>query len=298
MTAIAVGAVLVAAWRIMAGTLVRKRDREVARDPDSGLMCGTEPRDLGPKTSRGAVLMVHGFMGATSDFSDMPDAIAARGWRVRVIRQPGHGTSPRDLERSGADEFLDTVRTAYEDLARTHETVVLLGHSMGGMLCCLAAAEQNPDALVLAAPYFSVTYRKRYGMSVTAWARLLGPAVRWVYKGNFFQQLNRREVRKRIVSYHWLPMKSVRVLQKLAEQARRPDVLERIHCPVLLIYSTGDKSASPAASKDAFARLGSSRRTFVELSRANHNVFLDYEHERVYEAILQFLGTPEEPGFV
>src|SRR5690606_7917458 len=80
--------------------LVRRTDTRIPRDPATGIMLGAEERDLGPKDAPGVAILVHGFIGAGDNFDGLPEAIADAGWRVRVMRLPGHGTSPIDFEKT------------------------------------------------------------------------------------------------------------------------------------------------------------------------------------------------------
>ena len=93
----------------LAGRLAVRANNRAPRNPDTGILIGAEPRDLGPVDAPVAVLFVHGFVGAGNNFADLPDRVAAEGSRVRVMRLPGHGTSPHDLKRVTADELLMAV---------------------------------------------------------------------------------------------------------------------------------------------------------------------------------------------
>ena len=139
-----------------AGTDVEKDMRQVAP--------GARPRTLGPADAELAVLCVHGFVGGANNFGALPEALAAKGWRVHCMRLPGHGTRARDLKRVTADELRDAVEAETTRLLKQHENVVLAGHSMGGALSTLVAAGKSAAGLVLAAPYFGVPHRWYYLM--------------------------------------------------------------------------------------------------------------------------------------
>ncbi len=97
-----------------------------------------------------ALFLVHGFGGAKEDFSDHVENLA-RDYRVVVFDHRGHGESgaPTDessysLERLGADILC--VADALEE-----ERIILLGHSMGGMVARKVAltSPNRIDALIL-----------------------------------------------------------------------------------------------------------------------------------------------------
>jgi len=297
--ALVVAVLSYAGCAVVTNKLVLREERTAVRDPESGLLVGTAPRVLGPEDSSCAVLMVHGYLGAGQNFADLPERLAQQGWRVRVMLLPGHGTSPHDLEAVTPDELIDAVLEEARALRAHHQKVVLVGHSMGGTLSTLAAAEVPLDGLVLAAPYFGITRRWYYVLSPEQWVRIGSPLLRWVYKGHKFTQVNRPEGKKQVLSYTWVPVKSGLALTELAREVNQPGLLERIECPVLLIHSHGDVAASPRHAAAAFERFPSSDKRFVWFDRSNHHLFFDYDREQVMEEIAAFVdqcSAPEPMG--
>ena len=278
-------------YRCLSDYLVTRADREATRNPQTGVLVGSEARTLGMPGSNRAALLVHGFVGAGNNFANLPDRLASMGWRVRVMRLPGHGTSPRDFEKVTADELLTAVRKELAALKREHSIVVLMGHSMGGALCTLAAGQDGADALVLGAPYFGVTHHWYYLLPAETWTRIGRPLARWIYKGQIFMQVNRAEVKLLIVSYAWVPVDGLLTLQEIGRRANDPAILRAIHCPVLLIHAAGDAAASIEASQRTFAQMASEHKRFLQLTKSNHHIFWDFEQEQVMSAIEEFLDN-------
>jgi len=269
--------------------LVERADERPARNSE-GILAGAEERDLGPEDSRRAVLLVHGHMGGGSIFGALPERLAEAGWRVRVMRLPGHGTSPLDYAETTAGEMRRAVEEELDALSAEHQHVAVVGHSMGGALSALAAAEDKADALVLAAPYFRVTYHWYYGLRPETWSRILAPVVPWLYKGDRFVQVNRPEAKNDILSYRWVATDSVIEASKLAKAARQPETLERIDCPVLWIHGPGDEAASFSAAEKAFEKMPAEEKERLVLEKSNHHIFHDYEREEAIGRIVEFLG--------
>ncbi len=273
--------------------LVHRDDRLAPRNPETGVLLGAEERDLGPTDARGAVLFVHGHLGAGSNFADLPDQAAAAGWHVRVMRLPGHGTSPRDYEKTTPDEMLDAVRAEATDLRTEYGRVIIVGHSMGGALSTLAAAEGDVDGLVLIAPYFGVTYHWYFGFSPETWTRVGSPFLRWLYKGRQITAVRRREALDDIVCYRWAPMSSVVRMQDLARRARDPETLERIECPVLWVHSPTDFAASFEVAQQAVDAMASEHVETAEFPHSDHHLLWDYDREAVKNRVLEFLASPQ-----
>ncbi len=288
---------LVVAYRIAAEVLVARSDATVDRDAETGWLRGAEPRWLGPEGATRAVLMVHGFVGAGTNFGELPERLASQGFRVRVMRLPGHGTSPRDFEKVQAEELVEAVKSELADLKRQHGRVFLVGHSMGGTLSTLAAAQEGADGLVLGAPYFGVTHHWYYGLPAETWISIAQPILRWLYKGELFIQVNRKEAKSNIVSYSWIPMGGLETLAELGHRANSPATLEKVRTPVLLLHGPGDVAASPSAAADAVSKMASAEKRVVWLERSNHHIFWDYDQEQVFDEVMGFfehLGTQPE----
>ena len=85
-------------------------------------------------TGPDVLLLLHGVTGAKEDFSDHLDPLAERGWRVIAPDLRGHGESGQpagqeqysfELMCTDVEAFLDTLGL---------DRIVLLGHSMGGVV--------------------------------------------------------------------------------------------------------------------------------------------------------------------
>lgn len=291
-------AIVVAGCQTVAGPLVNRTDANAPRDPATGILIGAEELTLGPEDAPLAILLVHGFIGGSNNFWELPERLAAEGHRVRAIRLPGHGTTPRDLIGIAADDFLEAVIGEAGALKEKHGKVILAGHSMGGALSTLVASSMDIDGLVLAAPYYAVTRHWYYVLPVETWAQITSPFLPWVYKSDAFIRVRRDEAKPLITSYRWLPRQATRELGKLGRRARDPETLAAITCPVLLIHAEGDEAASPAAARRAFEGMGSENKEFLWLRESDHHIFWDYDREEVVDAVVEFAAKirDEEPA--
>lgn len=278
-----------AASVLLTGLLARQADASSPRNESTGVMEGAEPFSLGDKDSDVAVLFVHGFVGATDNFGDVPERVADLGVFVDVMLLPGHGTRARDLRKVPADELLDAVLAKVRELKSSHKRVILVGHSMGGALSTLAASEEAVDGLVLGAAYFGVTHKWYYGLHPETWAKITAPVVPWIFKGQIFLQINDKSQRKNITSYRWIPSKAAVTLGKLGKRVRTPEVLRAVECPVLMFHAKGDVAASPDAAEHALKTMASEDKKLVWLDRSNHHIFWDYDRETVAEETVAFV---------
>lgn len=121
-------------------------------DPTTSAEPDTEATTTGEPTEGRSFVLVHGaWMGAWS-WERVTPLLEAAGHEVRVVELPAHGDDPTDPARASLDGYRDAVLAAVADAGGP---VVLVGHSMGGMVIS-AAAEAEPQsvgALVYVAGY-------------------------------------------------------------------------------------------------------------------------------------------------
>ena len=280
---------ILATYHGVASMLVSRADAAAPRDPETGVRIGAEELDLGPRDAEVAVLLVHGFIGGSNNFWELPQRLAEQGWRARAIRLPGHGTSPRELAETPTSELQLAVLREIRALKKEHDQVFIVAHSMGGALSILAASIEEVDGMVLGAPYFGVTHQWYYGLTPELWSALTGPIVRWTYKGDAFLRVNRPEAKERIFSYRWIPSHATESLVHIGELARDPYPLSQIRCPVLIFHSKTDFAASAARTEAAFEEIASEDKEFIWLDNSDHHVFWDYDRDEVVARTISFI---------
>lgn len=101
--------------------------------------CGDDTRD--PFDGK-AVVLVHGaWMGAWA-WTDVEADLVARGATVTAVELPGHGTDSSPIDQINLRSYVDKVEAAID---ASPKPVVLVGHSMGGIVVTEAADERAAD---------------------------------------------------------------------------------------------------------------------------------------------------------
>lgn len=104
---------------------------------------GTDDDSTGEPAEPRSFVLVHGaWMGAWS-WERITPPLEAAGHEVRVVELPAHGDDPTDPATATLDGYRDAVLAAMADAG---EPVVLVAHSMGGMVIS-AAGQAEPDAV-------------------------------------------------------------------------------------------------------------------------------------------------------
>lgn len=94
---------------------------------------------------RCAVLFIHGHMGSMRQFEPVEALVAGDGVDTLRISLPGHDCAIGEFRRSKLRHWQSCVDAAAQSLSRSHERVVLVGHSMGGLLSICACANGIPN---------------------------------------------------------------------------------------------------------------------------------------------------------
>ncbi|MCX8065734.1 MAG: lysophospholipase [Candidatus Hydrogenedentes bacterium] len=269
---------------------VNKFESNRQRDPNTHILKGAEPLDLGNQASKIAILLIHGFAGCPNNFERLPyNLTETLNTRVKALLLPGHGTHPLDFEKISTDILLDAVIEEIIKLKKQHEKLIVLGHSMGGTLATLACVKTDFDGLILASPYYGITFNPKLIFPAEKWIRFLSPFVRWVFTPPSEQPILKKEVAENIISYHWIPVKAGLVAMELAERAKRDSILEKIVIPTLIIHSEIDSIACPKAVKEVYEKIGSKDKTLVWLKNSDHVIFWDYDKDIVQKSIEEFI---------
>lgn len=109
------------------------------------------------ENAKTAVLFIHGILGTPRHFSHILPLVSFVPDHVSYynMQLPGHGGTVGDFSRSSMRQWKDAVWKVFDQLADTHERIVIVGHSMGTLFALQLAAD-FPDKVaqlfLLAAP--------------------------------------------------------------------------------------------------------------------------------------------------
>lgn len=110
--------------------------------------------------ARGAILLIHGYTGYPGELKRFSEALFRLGYTVSAPRLPGHGTCRADFMATDAEDWLRRARDAYLELEAEYGVVGIVGHSMGGALALMLAADYAPARAALLAPAVDLADRR------------------------------------------------------------------------------------------------------------------------------------------
>lgn len=239
---------------------------------------GAEPFFL-PGGKHG-VLLVHGFTGLPAELWLMGKYLQKKGFTVLGVRLAGHATTETDMGRMTVEDWLDSTRDGYAILRGCCDKISVVGHSMGGLLVLLLAAEKKVENVIsLAAPIFIDKRRGIEGLpprrfclnrSVPKTRRHLDnvpPAVNETYKN------------MPLMAVHELVDAINRTKEKLCE----------VTAPLLAMHGLHDHTAEPQSAEYIAQHVRSAVREVFWLKNSGHLLPLTEERGLVFQKAAAFL---------
>lgn len=139
---------------------ISQQHRKIANLSTERMVAINAPFEWHPDTSfktshgyRRAAIMIHGLNESAFSLRDVAHHLTEKGFLVRGLLLPGHGTTPQDLMKFKYQDWLKTVIYAIRDAQQYAQEVYIYGFSLGSTLALHAALKDEPiDGLILFAP--------------------------------------------------------------------------------------------------------------------------------------------------
>jgi len=248
-----------------------------------------------PSRPRAMLVFAHGIgehccrPGYARLFERLSDA----GVDVHSFDHHGHGRSD-GVPRGYAEKFDDYVSDVLDYVAhcrgKYHTTtddgpppppLILMGQSMGGLVCVMAALRLGSDqvgGIILTSPALGVDMDLMLKLQ-----KFFAPAIdKLLPKAKIVDAVNPRDLSRNpaaVRAYIDDPrIEKGRLVARTAigmdgafdaARARRGE----ISCPILLLHGTDDRVTSPNASMDFFRNVGSERKRYLRMRGFYHELF-------------------------
>lgn len=256
-----------------------------APTPASRVRPGSEAWSSRGDGERGktGILLVHGFTGSPASLRPLAEMLAKRGFAIELVRLPGHGTDLREILPTRYDDWKAAVVAAGRALAARTERLLIAGLSLGGTLSLdVASSELSPAGVVT----INAQILNRDGLAIR-----LGPLIERILPivPPKLAGLTPNDIAKPDADEHaytWVPTAAgnsiVRALSRVRGQ------LDKLACPVLVMYSPNDHSVPPANSKALLELIDRKWTEELVLERSFHVATLDYDLELIEAKIATF----------
>lgn len=229
------------------------------------------------------VLLCHGFTGNPSSLRPWAETLAAAGHTVSLPRLPGHGTTWREMSRTGWADWYAEVEGAFLSLRKRSRVVVVGGLSMGGALALRLAqqhghGETGVDGLVLVNPAVKLEDPRLAALPLVRWVAPWLPPV-----GNDIKKPGVAED-----AYDKIPPHALHSMLRGYRTVAAD--LPAIGQPLLLFRSSEDHVVPASSSALILARISSTDSEEVLLENSYHVATLDNDAPTIFERTLSFVN--------
>lgn len=245
---------------------------------------------------RAAVVLVHGLAEHSGRYHHVAARLVADGYAVHALDLRGHGCSegPRALI-DRMDNVVADVHTLVVAAVSAHARapVVMLGHSVGGLVaCCYALTHQERlTALMLSAPLAALEAASPVTRLAARVLAALTPRLGVVDIDSALISRDPEVVRAYdsdpLVFHGKLPARTVAELESAVRPL--PSRVQAISLPTLIMYGSADQLCPPAGSLMLHDRIGAQDRTLNVYDGLHHEIFNEPERGRVLEDVCAWL---------
>ena len=225
------------------------------------------------------VLLSHGFTGSPKSMRPFAEHLAAEGFGVAVPRLPGHGTTWRELNTTGWQDWYAVLDNELQRLRKEHDKVFVVGLSMGGCLVLRLAEQHGADISGVITINPSVQTDDKRAVLLPVLQRLV-PAFPGISN----------DIKKPGVdegAYDRMPLRALYSLSQLWKLTRED--LPKVTQPLLLFRSTVDHVVEPSSGRTVLARISSRDVTETLLEDSYHVATLDNDAPRIFADSTAFI---------
>ena len=177
---------------------------------------------------RGKFLLIHGLSDSPYLWRDSANVLAEKGFDIRAILLPGHGTSPVDMLDISYKSWLSTVRKQFALWNTDNTPIYLGGFSLGGVLATILALENKDiDGLLL----FSPAYHSKLN-DYLKWSWLYAKFKPWLFGGMILED--------NPVKYNSIPINSGSQYYKTTRYLKQKWRNKKLDIPVLMVVTEQD----------------------------------------------------------
>lgn len=225
-----------------------------------------------------ACLLLHGIVAGPGQFDSLTEELDRCGLAWRAPLLPGHGTRYQDLRGVTWRDWRDVAQADYDELARKHENIAVVGFSIGSLLGVEVAGRREVSRLVLMnSPLFSF-FRILPQRLLLKIMNFLTDDIRTFAPPS-------SNGRPRI--YRRMPVSTIYTMAELIDRCKSG--LSRVNCPSLIVHSLFDVASRARSAKYLLRHLGSPEKCIYWLRSAEHSILEGCIRHRVVDTVRGFL---------
>jgi carboxylesterase len=244
---------------------------------------GAEPLFL--KGKEQGLLLLHGAGGGTAwDLKEFATKAHNRGFTVWLPSLPGFGTDPIDLVDITLNDWLSAASDGVTRLRDVCSSVSIVGHSFGGLLALLTAAQDHTiTSVVCWATPWKVKNRL---LSFLPLIKAI-PGIRTIVPERHPVNIPSHLRDMGWIGYDWIPLSLG--LVALDGLKRLHVLISKIQCPVLVVQGSKDEAVTSKSAQIIFNNLKNPNKEIWIIEEGIHPLMQDFCKEELFERSLTFL---------
>ncbi|NVM35217.1 MAG: alpha/beta fold hydrolase [Candidatus Lokiarchaeota archaeon] len=227
------------------------------------------------------ILILHGGGGGScADLKRLAEDLHKKGgYTISVPLLPGFGTKPEDLKNVTIEEWksaLDEETTILMDIC---DKIIVGGHSMGGILTIILAANYTLDAIfTISAP-----------IGIQTFLFHLVPLFEIFKK---YHAINSEQLKKETsgkwIGYNKIPLNIAKKIKKLMKDMKKS--LHMVNCPTLLFQGRLDSEIKKKSMDYIFSNIATNYKKKIWLEQNSHPILNSPDHNQIVLETFNFIN--------
>ncbi len=227
------------------------------------------------------ILLIHGGGGGTcADLKPLAKDLHSKGkFTISVPLLPGYGTTPKDLKNTQIENWKTSLYNELSILNDKCDKLIIGGHSMGGVLALILAANYNLDGIfTISAP-----------IGIQRFLFYLVPLFKIFIKYHSIDSENFiKDTEGKWVGYDKIPLNIATKLKSLIKEMKLS--LNKINCPAILFQGKRDFEIKTQSMDYIFNNIKSKKKKKIWLPNNDHPILESPDHKQIVSELIKFIN--------
>jgi carboxylesterase len=230
------------------------------------------------------IIFIHGGGGGTcADLKGIAEELHhKKGYTIHVPLLPGFGTNPKNLKNTTVEDFKDALHQEIDLLKKKCQKIIVGGHSMGGALTLIMAAQHDLDGIfTISAP---VGWIRPYSILKMLWKLITHLPYFPVEYDNL-----KKETDGKWVGYKKIPINMASKISTLFKEMKAN--FSKVMCPALIMQGRLDSAVKPESMNTIYNAISSENKKNLWLENNDHPILDSPDHDQIVSEIINFISN-------